>query len=523
MSIVIKKLQRLISDYLLSNYSAEGIGAVLSEINQIIELKKINDYSSGKYVGYETLQDALSTLNEKECIRKSKGVYYTPTDVVEFITSQCYSEPKEDISNYLSSTIFDPTCGAGEFLVFALTKKFQILLDANNNIIDKDDVHNVLVTVYGNDINKESIMVSQIRLLICALKFAGADNIKGIAKILKSHFSTNDFVAIPKSYKHKYDIIIGNPPYVEDSKCDTLDFIKYGNIYCNVLKNSVEMLKPGGRMGFIIPLSYISTPRMEKIRYELKTKLEYQKIYSFADRPDCLFPSVHQKLCVLVGKKGVGGKIYTGAYKYWYKEERSHLFDDLELYENSFSEQGCIPKLGSSLQADIYKKVTNGRTTLSDLLNGQGYDIYINMRACFWIKAFTKNHKGSEYKNFQCNSSYDQHLAMAILNSSLFWWFWNCVSDCWHITKKELILFKLPSMDVSEDIVRLAQYLESKLEITKKYVGTKQTDYEYKHKSCTSEIEAIDMCVNKMFGLTENEGRYILSYARKYRLGGLNE
>lgn len=523
MSPVIIKLQRLVSDYLLTNYAADEIKLILPEIKQIIELKNISDLVSGKYVGYDTLQDALSTLNEKECIRKSKGVYYTPSDVVEFISNQSVFQPKEGAPNYLLSTIFDPTCGAGEFLIFALTKKFHIVMQENNAPIQKEYVHNILRTIYGNDINRESIIVSQIRLFICTLKFLGVNNIKGVARILKSHFTTSDFVATQKSYKRKFDIILGNPPYVEDGKCDTTNFEKYGNIYCNVLKNAVENLKPNGRIGFIIPLSYVSTPRMEKIRSELKTKLEYQKIYSFADRPDCLFSSVHQKLCILIGKKGNGGRIYTSSYNYWYKEEREHLFADIQLYENSFSEQGCIPKLGSQLQAEIYKKITCGRTALSDLLNGQGYDIYLNMRACFWIKAFTKNHKGSEYKNFQCNSSYDQHLAMAILNSSLFWWFWNCVSDCWHITQKELVLFKLPSMDFSDDIVRLAQCLENKLEITKKYVGTKQTDYEYKHKSCTPEIESIDLCVNRMFGLSEQEGQFIISYARKYRLGGINE
>lgn len=39
----------------------------------------------GKHYSYENIQDILSTLNEKESFRKSKGVYYTPADVVKFI------------------------------------------------------------------------------------------------------------------------------------------------------------------------------------------------------------------------------------------------------------------------------------------------------------------------------------------------------------------------------------------------------------------------------------------------------
>ena len=54
---------------------------------------------------------------------------------------------------------------------------------------------------------------------------------------------------------------------------------------------------------FIIPLSYISTPRMSTLRDELFDMVSEQYILSYADRPDCLFDSVHQKLCILIGKQ----------------------------------------------------------------------------------------------------------------------------------------------------------------------------------------------------------------------------
>lgn len=36
---------------------------------------------------YEKVQSTLARLNERESIRKNKGVYYTPTDVVDFIVA----------------------------------------------------------------------------------------------------------------------------------------------------------------------------------------------------------------------------------------------------------------------------------------------------------------------------------------------------------------------------------------------------------------------------------------------------
>ena len=109
---------------------------------------------------------------------------------------------------------------------------------------------------------------------------------------------------------------------------------------------------------------------------------------------------------------------------------------------------------------------------------------------------------------------------MCLLNSSLFWWYWICISDCWHITQKELNGFTVPHLNNYTQVNRLAQALENALEQTKEYVGTKQVDYEYKHKNCTNEIHAIDDYINDLFGLTAQESLYIKDFAFRYRIGG---
>ena len=66
-------------------------------------------------------------------------------------------------------------------------------------------------------------------------------------------------------------------------------------------------------------------------------------------------------------------------------------------------------------------------------------------------------------------------------------------------------------MPVQIDMVgatELAHNLRDRLEETKVYVGTKQTQYEYKHRECLDEIRAIDDFVNAAYGLTEAEALY---------------
>ncbi|WRK55198.1 hypothetical protein SD457_10525 [Coprobacillaceae bacterium CR2/5/TPMF4] len=67
---------------------------------------------------------------------------------------------------------------------------------------------------------------------------------------------------------------------------------------------------------------------------------------------------------------------------------------------------------------------------------------------------------------------------------------------------------------------RLANLLEEKLEDTKVFVGTKQTEYEYKHKECVDVIHEIDDFINVLYGLTDEESIYIKNFSYRYRIGG---
>lgn len=522
--------------YLVQNYSKSELKVIREEIKTILGNNDESIETYEEMYSYEEVQEILSNINEKEDIRKAKGVYYTPIDIVKFIlfnsvkmvcgrlrannlhvldlngipySSFCYDK-----------TVYDPTCGAGVFLLAALEMKLD-LLDLHHTEVTKGRIQKVVATLKGNDLNVDSITIVKIRLLLCVLHRHGVSKIKGLAKIMDDCFTSYDFVSQKPDVSKKYDIIVGNPPYVEDSKSDSIPSVKYGNIYANVLEHAALHLKKGGVMGFVIPLSYVSTPRMKKIRENLSIHVAEQYILSYSDRPDCLFTSVHQKLCVLFGRNTeIAQSIYTGNYRYWYKEERGELFNSTEVVKNVFVEDDFIPKLGTKTDSNVYRKIVRNKTPLMEMLERDGTPIFLNMRAAFWIKAFLTQHSGSEYKEFKCENQDYANFCMCLLNSSLFWWYWICISDCWHITRKELIGFKIPNIADFQMTNRLANELEQRLEDTKVYVGTKQTDYEYKHKECVNVIHEIDDYINALYGLTDEESIYIKNFSYRYRIGG---
>lgn len=525
--------------YLVGRYEGAELNLICDELRKIAcsDGFEFSTYSGLSFADYAVAQEKLSRLNEKESIRKSKGVYYTPNDVVHFIlrssiksafsqlTPENISKDDIDVVPYGSfcteKTVFDPTCGAGEYLLTALDIKFD-LLEKTGGTITENLIRQIVSTIKGNDSNSDSIAITKIRLLLCVVYRFGASYIDGISHILNGSFESYDYITDISVRDEKYDIIVGNPPYVEDSKSGLLLEERFGNIYANVLLNAAKQLNPGGSMGFIVPLSYISTPRMKKLRKALFNLIPEQYILSYADRPDCLFDSVHQKLCIIIGKTGdMTPTVYTGNYQYWYKSERSDLFERTMVIKNEFGCDSFIPKLGCHLDISIYRKITDASKLKSVYAHSrQGTEsVFLNRRETFWMKAYREYVADPEYKVFSYATAPEADYCYCLINSSLFWWYWISVSDCWHVSK-ELNGFMAPDNKDDETVTSLASHLRQRLEETKVYVGTVQTEYEYKHRDCLPEIQAIDDFINNLYGLTAEESDYIKGFALKYRTSG---
>ncbi|MDD4697498.1 MAG: Eco57I restriction-modification methylase domain-containing protein [Fermentimonas sp.] len=504
----------------------------------------INSSLFSDYSDNDNFQTLLSKINEKQNGRQESGRFYTPKDVTEYIVvnsflniidisqKKVYSTKKsilkinnsQSVSELLFDySVFDPTCGTGEFLVTALVLKLSLLKNPTNK-----DFLNVLKTIHGNDINITSIEITKIRLFFTILSnLSNYNNLNEISEILNRNFHNENFLKINNSHFgqssfKKYNIIIGNPPYVEDRKSQTKPLVSYGNIYANILENSKNLLKEKGVMGFVLPLSYVATPRMKKIRDLLIHKTSKQLLLNYADRPDCLFTGVHQKLTILIYSNSAYKKeIYTSGYNYWYKSERDNLLSDKELVFIDHDKFSFIPKIANETEKSIFEKTLAKKSDKSFLnlsKNGQSSNIFLNMRACFWIKAFSFNPGSKEYKGFHFDEKHQPYI-LSLLNSNLFFFFWIVTSDCWHITNKELSSFKIILDNVNfEKFKILAKKLENKLEETKQYIGTKQTEYAYKHKNCKTEIDLIDSELATIYGLTNEEVEYVKNYQLKYRM-----
>jgi hypothetical protein len=96
-----------------------------------------------------------------------------------------------------------------------------------------------------------------------------------------------------------FDVIIGNPPYVEYSKVrKTYEVLRFqtescGNLYAMCIERAYQTLSEAGRFGFIVQAPVVSTQRMSAVRSVLQSASRLLLLSTFDDRPSKLFDGMH--------------------------------------------------------------------------------------------------------------------------------------------------------------------------------------------------------------------------------------
>ena len=329
-----------------------------------------------------------------------------------------------------------------------------------------------------------------------------------------------------------FDVIIGNPPYVEYSKAKKKYTIhgyeteSSGNLYAYVMERGTYL--SCGRIGWIVPISWVSTNRMAASRKIVSQSHPVLHISNHADRPSSLFMGVHQKLSIVLCAKGSSVIHTTEFYRCYSREgESEHLFNTLAYHLLDW-DGGVIRKFSSDVEASIYRKITQKTSPIttnfapSRRMNNT-HPFHLNLRLMMWVRCFLAPKESNEYKTHYPIKEFSAEVLSAVFNSSLFFWFWETKGDCWHLTKGDMDNFHIDraklSDDSREDLIQLAKSLELDLEENKGYVGTAQTEYEYYHKKSKNIIDDIDGVLAQLYGFTDEELDFIINYAIKYRMG----
>ena len=235
-------------------------------------------------------------LTENYVHRKEQGIYYTPAYIVEYIVKNTLgvvlNNPDVDPENI---RILDPACGSGSFLIKAFDwfkdyySKRKNSRNGNNSDIDYDTKISILLNnIFGVDLDRQAVEIAQLNLL---LKVAERGmQLPVLSNNIKCGDSLHDKPELrgDKALKWEeefptvlndggFDVIIGNPPYIQLQKnygylanlyepMNYEVFDRSGDIYCLFIERAMKLLKPGGYLGFIVSNKWMRAGYGKKLR-----------------------------------------------------------------------------------------------------------------------------------------------------------------------------------------------------------------------------------------------------------------
>ncbi len=266
--------------------------------------------------------------------RKRYGIYYTPKEIVEYIVENTVE--KLDLLKNPCPKILDSSCGCGNFLIYAFEKLKNMFMEKSDELyilygqecFKKENISKYILEncIYGTDIDSDAIEITKKLLLeesdelyiLYGQECFKKENISKyilenciygtdidsdaieitkkllleVAGLCKNEISLNIFNedGLKIKWGTKFDVIIGNPPYV-GHKLLTKEYKKfvlseYKEVY-SIFNEDGLKIKWGTKFDVIIGNPpYVGHKLLTK-EYKKFVLSEYKEVYR--DKSDLYF------------------------------------------------------------------------------------------------------------------------------------------------------------------------------------------------------------------------------------------
>ena len=343
-----------------------------------------------------------------------------------------------------------------------------------------------------------------------------------------------------------FDVIVGNPPYVEYSKIRTAYRVrnfsteKCGNIFAFCTERALDLLHQKAWFSFIVPLSLQTTARMNSLQGLIGAEKRQAYLSTFDVYPSKLFEGAKQRLCILILSNRIAKTDWwTTHYNRWKPEERSSLFSNLHYHRSYLDKKRClIPKLGDELAEQVLSKI-NGFKLAAYKSPPTSHSFYVHRIPYNYVKAFNfmpyfwnevhGRKKSEDYKPYQSELSETNDSLLAALNSNLFFWWWYSLFEGYHCGRHEILSFPVGVREMTTEIREIlsaqaerlmVDYRSNSMRKSANYKKTGKVVYdEFYPRKSKALIDQIDATLASHFNFTDEELDFIINYDIKYRMG----
>lgn len=226
----------------------------------------------------------LHELYREACTdRRAAGVYYTPPWLAELVVARTLGGAEIDTT----ATLVDPSCGAGAFLVPALRQRLRGV--RGEPLSRRRAVAEAFIA--GTDIDPDAIAVARAALSLVVAEETGAPAVELSFGGLRVGDPLHEEACAVA------DHVLGNPPYL-DAKSRARQSHTEGaflrarfpdlhgafDLFAAFVLRSLELLRPGGRAGFVVPDKILAAGYAAALRRRLLAETKLIEIVDLTPR-----------------------------------------------------------------------------------------------------------------------------------------------------------------------------------------------------------------------------------------------
>lgn len=347
-----------------------------------------------------------------------------------------------------------------------------------------------------------------------------------------------------------FDVVIGNPPYIELHKVEGYEprenlyaTASCGNLYAPMLERVLVLCQVNGhgRVGQIVPISCVSTARMQALRnkwrdFKTRTWLSH---YSGDAHPSVLFNGVKFRLSIVLQQvhSSVDQDWYSTPFQRWFPDARPFLFEQIEYsaISPSIERGGLLPKVNAFGQSVLAKLSGNAITISHSIESQSAHTAFAHRIVAHYVKAFDfvpffrserdGEKRSEDYKPFSFRTRSELEAFTGLINSSLFYLWFVTYSDVYHCGRELILDFPSDiralsrSTELLQATLSLMQgYRDTAARRAIRYKATGLVEYdEFYPREVKPQIDRVDIVLARLFGLSAEQLDFVLNFDLKYR------